>query len=95
MAKIPMTVVPKPEPHTRYVSARSGAGSKAWGPGQGDYSYVCGSCRDLILQSADPDKSVISLEDDEGNFIDVMRLREMVYKCKNCGAYNEIPQAHK
>jgi hypothetical protein len=32
-----------------------------------------------------------SLEDDEENFIAVVRVRDIVVKCEGCGAYNEMP----
>jgi hypothetical protein len=92
MAKIPMRGIPKPPNHTRYIRTARHAGSSVLGGGtEGSYTYVCGDCRDILWDSVGPDKSIVFVEDDEENFIPVISVRDVVVKCKGCGAYNEIP----
>jgi len=92
MAKMPMRVVPRPEKHTRYVAHSQGPGSQiGGGGGHGEQTYVCGRCREIMWKSMAPDDTLISVEDDEENFIAVIRVRDIVARCKGCGAYNEMP----
>ena len=87
-----MRVIPKPKQHTRYVMTGGHAGSSLKGGGtEGDYTYVCGNCRDVLWDNVSPDAHVRDVEDDEGNFINVLCVRDVVVKCKGCGSYNEIP----
>jgi hypothetical protein len=92
MAKRPMRVITRPGKHTRYVKTGRHAGSSLIGSGtEGDYTYVCGKCRDILWDNIGPDFAFQHIEDDEENFIPVLRVRDVVVKCKGCGAYNEIP----
>jgi hypothetical protein len=94
MAKRPMRVIARPGKHTRYVRIARHAGSSIIGGGtEGDHTYVCGNCRDILWDNIGPDADIISVEDDEENFIPVVWVRDVVVKCKGCGSYNEIPSA--
>jgi hypothetical protein len=89
-----MRVIPRPVSHTRHIKTGRHAGSSLIAGGtQGDYTYVCGNCRDVLWDNVGPDKAIEHSEDDEGNFIPVRRVRDIVVKCKGCGSYNEIPAA--
>jgi len=89
-----MRVISRPEKHSRYVGIGKHAGSSLIGGGtEGDYTYVCGSCRDILWDNIGPDSVIQSTEDDEENFIPVLRARDIVVKCKGCGSYNEMPTA--
>ena len=89
-----MRVIPRPEKHTRYIRIARHAGSSIIGGGtEGDYTYVCGNCRDILWDNIGPDADIVSVEDDEENFIPVVCVRDVVVKCKGCGSYNEIPTA--
>ncbi len=89
-----MRVIPRPGRHTRYVRTASHAGSSLIGGGtEGDCTYVCGNCREILWDNIGPDRAIEYTEDDEENFIPIVRVRDVVVKCKGCGSYNEIPAA--
>jgi hypothetical protein len=88
-----MRVIAKPPNHTRYVKTARGPGSSVLRGGTGNRTYVCGKCRDILWDDVGPDENIVSIEDDEENFIPVVRVRDVVVKCKGCGAYNEIPES--
>ncbi|HTZ62692.1 MAG TPA: hypothetical protein VMB51_01155 [Solirubrobacteraceae bacterium] len=95
MAKIEMHVIREPAEGTREVLTSKHAGSRAITGSDGSTSFLCGNCRDVLVKSAGPDKWVVyghnpaaAYTDDE--FTPLYRVRDLVFKCKGCGAFNEI-----
>jgi hypothetical protein len=95
MAKVPMRVIAEPPEGTREVWVAKHAGSMAIKGGNGSISFLCGNCRDMLVKSVDPDRWVIyahnpaaAYTDDE--FTPLYRIRDIVFRCKGCGAYNEV-----
>ncbi len=96
MAKIEMRVIPEPAGGTREVLSAHSAGSRAITGGDGSISFLCGNCRDVLAKSVDPDTWIMYAYNesaDEGaddEFTPLYRVRDIVFKCKGCGAFNEV-----
>jgi hypothetical protein len=65
-------------------------------PGRGSCTaqrtYVCGHCRDILAPGLDPDQAIVSRYNEQADtFTTVSRFRDIVIRCKGCGAYNEPP----
>jgi hypothetical protein len=95
MAKVLMRVIPEPPKGTREVRIAKHAGSMAIKGVNGATSFVCGNCRDVLAKNIDPDRWVVHAHnpdaahaDDE--FTPLYRVRDIVFRCKGCGAYNEV-----
>ncbi len=87
-----MRVVPDPVDDAREVMAAKHAGSQVFGGGHGPTTYLCGRCRDIILKRMDPDfEFEWAYNDETDEFTPIRRVRDVVYRCKNCGACNEVP----
>ena len=93
MAKVVLTVIPKPEPQTRIVLVLSEGGLK----GDGPIDLACGDC-DTVLAQGVPDERLHKLRaavierflSDGG--VGVSGGEEaLVLKCCRCRAYNEVP----
>jgi hypothetical protein len=68
-------------------------GSQVFGGGHGEHTFLCGRCRDIILKRTDPDFEFEHLYNEETQeFTPVCRVRDVVFRCKNCGAFNEVPR---
>ena len=51
-----------------------------------------GRCRNIILKHVDPDFEFESVYNEEtDDFTPTRRVRDVVFRCKNCGAFNEVP----
>jgi hypothetical protein len=96
MAKMEMRVIPEPAAGTREVLSAKGAGSMAIKGVDGSISFLCGNCRDMLVKTLDPDAWIVHAYDesaDEGaddEFTPLYRVRDLVFKCKGCGAFNEV-----
>jgi predicted RNA-binding Zn-ribbon protein involved in translation (DUF1610 family) len=91
MAKIPMRVIPEPPEGGREVVVARTAGSVAIKGTEGSVSFLCGNCRAILAKSIGPDTDVVHAEDSEtGDFIPLYKVRDLVFKCKACGAFNEV-----
>lgn len=64
----------------------------------GAVTFLCGNCRDILVKNRYPNEWVVyaatgePYADDE--FTPVSRVRDIVFRCKGCGAYNEIGEGH-
>jgi hypothetical protein len=92
MAKIPMRVIAEPAQGTREVHVgRKRAGAMVVKGTEGSTSFLCGRCRAILLKSVGADETLVSgPEDERGNFPPLYSVREAVFKCKSCGAFNEV-----
>jgi hypothetical protein len=92
VAKIEMRVIPESAVGSREVHIATHAGSLALGgSGDGSRTFVCGRCRDILAPGLDPDDGIVWAYDEENDtFTPVSRFRDIVIKCKGCGAYNEL-----
>jgi hypothetical protein len=92
VAKIEMRVIPESGIGRREVHTAKGPGSLAvGGAGDGSRRFVCGRCRDILAPGLDPDAGIMWKYDEENDtFTPVSRFRDIVIKCKGCGAYNEL-----
>ena len=88
-----MQVIPEPAEGTRFVvTAEHHAGSQASRGMDGSCTFLCGKCRDILVKNHAPDDDVLYDDDPEtGEFVPRGRVRDLVYRCKNCGAFNEVP----
>jgi len=88
-----MRVIPEPAEGTREVLAAKHAGSMAITGAEGSTSLVCGNCRDVLAKSVDPDAwHVYAYDEDADEFMPLARVRELVFRCKGCGAFNEVAE---
>ncbi len=90
-----MRVIAKPAEGARKVLAARHAGSMVIGGTDGSRSFVCGSCRDVLVKNVEADRWVVYAHnataagtDDE--FTPLYRVRDIVFHCKGCGAFNEV-----
>jgi hypothetical protein len=92
MAKIPMRVIAEPPADfDRVYVATKHAGAMIVKGTEGSTSFLCGSCRSVLLKSVGPDRTMVhGPEDEHGHFPALYSVREAVFKCKSCGAYNEV-----
>jgi hypothetical protein len=91
VAKIEMRVVHAPAEGTREVLTAKHAGSVAIKGTEGSISFLCGNCRDLLVKSVDPDEWIAEAYDPATDeFTPLYRVRDYVFKCKGCGAFNEV-----
>jgi hypothetical protein len=95
VAKVPMRVIPEPSEGTREVCVAQHAGSTVIKGNDGSRSFLCGSCRDVLVKNTGPDKWVVyqhnsAAEYTDDEFTPLYRVRDMVFRCKGCGAYNEV-----
>jgi hypothetical protein len=92
VAKIEMRVIPESEVRGREVHMATRAGSVALGgSADGSRTFVCGRCRDILAPGLDPDAGIVWRYDEENEtFSPMSRFRDIVIKCKGCGAYNEL-----
>lgn len=95
VAKVPMRVIPEPREGTREVLAAEHAGSVVIKGNDGAKSFLCGNCRDVLVKSIDPDEWVVyahnpAAEYTDHEFTPLYRVRDIVFRCKGCGAYNEV-----
>jgi hypothetical protein len=86
-----MRVIPEPAEGSREVVVARNAGSVAITDTEGSVSFLCGNCRD-IPQSASALTGGLCYTYDDGTeqFIPLYRVRDLVFKCKGCGAFNEV-----
>ena len=90
VAKIEMRVIPEPSEGTREVWSAKHAGSMAT-KGVGPVTFLCGKCRDVLVQRRDPDEWISHAYDpDTDEFMPLYRVRDVVFRCKGCGAFNEV-----
>jgi hypothetical protein len=91
VAKIEMRVVRAPAEGTREVLTAKHPGSVAIKGIEGSISFLCGNCRDLLAKSVDPDEWIAEAYDpDTDEFTPLPRVRDYVFECKGCGAFNEV-----
>jgi hypothetical protein len=95
MAKVPMRVIPEPPEGTREVLTSQHAGSTAIKGGDGSTSFLCGNCRDVLVKSVGPDQWVVYAHNPaaaytDNEFTPLFRVRDIVFRCKGCGAFNEV-----
>ena len=93
VAKYLMRVIPEPAEGTRVVSQSEQPGSMTYKGYDGDWTFLCGACRDILVKNASPDTGIIYREDGKGGFTPVATIAEMVFRCKNCGVYNEVDES--
>jgi hypothetical protein len=87
MAKVPMRVIPEPAPGTREVLRAISAGSKAVRGMDGRVSFLCGNCRDLLAMDVYWDTPIVFSGVEP--FLPLLCVSDLVFQCKNCGAFNE------
>jgi hypothetical protein len=93
MAKVPMRVVAEPADFERVHVARKHAGAMVRSGTEGSTSFLCGRCRSVLLKNVGPDSIMVhGPEDEHGDFPPLYSVREAVFKCKSCGAYNAVAQ---
>ncbi len=86
-----MRVVSEPAEGARAVWTAAHAGSVAIKGGEGSISFVCGNCRDILVKSVDPDRWIVYEYDETTDaFTPLHRVRDVVFRCKGCGAFNEV-----
>jgi hypothetical protein len=91
VAKIEMRVIPEPAAGPREVLISRHAGSVAIKGTEGSTSLLCGNCRDMLAKSVDPDAwHVWAYDEDTDEFTPLYRIRDLVFRCKGCGAFNEV-----
>jgi hypothetical protein len=92
MAKVPMRVIAEPPVGTREVHvARKHAGALVIKGNEGSTSFLCGRCRAVLLKSVGADSTMVwGPEDEHGDFPPLYSVREAVFECKSCGAFNEV-----
>jgi hypothetical protein len=57
----------------------------------GATTFLCGRCRSVLAKTVDADYEFVYDEDPTtGNFRPLYRVRDAVFRCKGCGAFNEI-----
>ena len=88
-----MHVIPEDSIGERELHMASGPGSVAVGGiSDGSRTFVCGRCRDILAPGLDLDEGIAwSYDEQADTFTPVSRFRDIVIKCKGCGAYNEAP----
>jgi hypothetical protein len=92
MAKYEMRVIPEPAEGTRYVAQSEHAGSMSIKGYDGDWTFLCGNCRDILVKNVSPDADIVHEYDGHDRFTPVATVAEMVFRCKGCGAFNEVDQ---
>ena len=90
MPKIPMHVIPQERVGNREVWTAPGAGSQAFKGANAGTTFLCGGCRAILVKSADAEQWVVERQIGEDEFEPVARIRDIVWHCKQCGAFNEI-----
>lgn len=95
VAKVPMQVIAEPPAGTRTVMVAEHAGSMAIKGSDGSTSLLCGNCRDVLVKSVGPDEWVVCAHNPDAAYTDdeftpLYRVRDIVFRCKGCGAYNEV-----
>jgi ketosteroid isomerase-like protein len=61
---------------------------------EGDYTSVCGNCRDVLWDNVGPDYAFQHTEDGEQNFIPVLRVRDVVSSAKDAARTTRFLRAH-
>jgi hypothetical protein len=94
MAKLPMRVIPEPSGGSRsLVTAERHAGSMAIKGSDGASTFLCGRCRDILAKSVGPDYEFVhEYDEDTDEFRPLYRVRDVVFRCKGCGAFNEVAE---
>jgi hypothetical protein len=87
MAKVPMRVIPEPVEGTREIFSSRTAGSKVITGNQGATTLVCGNCRAILAKSVGRDEPIVF--EAEPPWTPLLTVRDLVFKCKGCGAFNE------
>jgi hypothetical protein len=95
VAKVPMRVIAEPPEGTREVLVAEHPGSMVIEGNDGAKSFLCGNCRDVLVKSVDPDEWVTyehnpAAECTDHEFTPLYRVRDIVFRCKGCGSYNEV-----
>jgi hypothetical protein len=90
MPEIPMHAIAEKDVGGREVRAGTGAGSLAMKGANAGTTFLCGGCRAIIVKGADPDAWVTYEQVGEEEFVPIARIRDIVWRCRQCGAYNEI-----
>jgi hypothetical protein len=92
MPKIPMRVIRKPAAGTRYVLTAEGRAGAQVVDGHSDgRTYLCGECRAILAKSISPDAEIVFREDPRTeDIVPEYRVRDIVFRCKRCGAFNEV-----
>jgi hypothetical protein len=86
-----MRVIPEPTEGTREVLTGGGAGSQVIRGSEGSISLLCGNCRDILVKSVGPDAWFsYTYDEDTDKFSPQYRIRDIVWQCKGCGAFNEV-----
>jgi hypothetical protein len=90
-----MRVIPEPAEGTREVRGAERAGSMAIKGSEGSISFLCGNCRDVLVKSVGPDEWVVYAHNADAAYTDeeftpLSRVRDIVFRCKGCGAFNEV-----
>jgi hypothetical protein len=85
-----MRVIPESAIAGREVYVSKHAGSTVLKGTEGATTFLCGSCRDVIVKNRGRDEPFV-FEAVEP-FKPVYTLADVVFRCKGCGAYNEVPQ---
>lgn len=93
MAKYLLRVISEPADAKRVVSQSEQPGSMVYDGYDGDWTFLCGVCRDILVKNGSPDRAIIHRDDGKGGFTPVATIAEMVFRCKNCGAYNEVDES--
>jgi hypothetical protein len=89
--KIAMRVIPRPQDGTREILSSKHPGSMAIKGSYGSRTFVCGRSRDILAKSVDPDwEFAAEYYPVTDSVIPLNRVRDVVFRCKNCGAFNEI-----
>jgi hypothetical protein len=99
MAKMEMRVIPESSVGDREVMVAEKHGGSMVIKGYDEtVSLLCGNCRDVLLKNVDPDKWIVYSAEGEpyasDEFTPLYRSRDIVFRCKGCGAYNEIGEGH-
>ena len=88
-----MRVIPEPPAGTREVLTGMAPGSIVVKGTEGSISFLCGRCRAILVKNKGPDTTLVFGEEDppgSGHFPPLHTVREVVFKCKGCGAFNEV-----
>jgi hypothetical protein len=90
-----MRVIAEPAEGARKVMAARHAGSMVIAGTDRSRSFLCGSCRAVLVKNVDAERWVVHAHnpaaagtDDE--FTPLYRVRDIVFRCKGCGAFNEV-----
>ena len=95
VAKVEMRVIPEPAEGTRHVlTAEKHPGSTAIKGTEGSMTFLCGGCRAVLAKNVGPDDAIVYTEDPQtGDFTPLYRVRDLVFKCKGCGAFNDVARS--